>query len=115
MSKLEINKLDHIGKKLVGKIAQRMEKYQGDLDFDVSKIRNLNIDVKNQVLSEVIEPVEAGIKRVTHNNYKKFNELIEFWCKTKDDYNNKDNKKSNSECKQIFKELIKMDYFHHVD
>ena len=33
----------------------------------------------------------------------------------KEDYNNKNNYKSNSKCKQIFKELIKMDYFHHIN
>ena len=29
--------------------------------------------------------------------------------------NNEDSFKSNRECKEIFKELIKMDYFHHVE
>ena len=33
----------------------------------------------------------------------------------KADYNNEDNFKINSECKQIFNKLIKTDYFHDVD
>ena len=67
-----------IGQQLVFKISGRMAKYQGDLDFYVSKIRNLNVDVKNHVISEVMDPVESGGKRVTHKKSKKFNKLIEF-------------------------------------
>ena len=33
----------------------------------------------------------------------------------KADYNNKENFKSNSECKKIFNNLTKRDYSHHVD
>ena len=47
MNKLAIHNLkDTIGKILVSKIAQRMEKYQGDLDLDVSKISYLNVNVE---------------------------------------------------------------------
>ena len=45
-SELAICKLEEKGLTLVWKIAQRMEKYQGDLDLDVSKISHLNVDVK---------------------------------------------------------------------
>ena len=56
-----------------------MEKYQGDHDIDVSKIIHLNDDVKNNVISEVMDTVDSGRKRVSHKKLKKFNKLIEFW------------------------------------
>ena len=62
-------------------------KYQGDLDFDVSKISNLNVDVKNHVISEVMDTVENGRKWFTHKKSKKFNKLIEFWGEMKAGYN----------------------------
>ena len=111
-----MEKLKHpTGQQLVSKIDGRMENYQGHDEFDVSKICNLNVDVKNQVTSEVMGSVESGRKQFTHKKSKKFNKLIEFWGEMNADYNNKDNLKSNSECKQIFNDLIKMDYFHHVN
>ena len=65
-----------------------MANYQGVAKFEVLNIINLNIDVKNQVFSEVIEPVETGRKQFTQKKFKKFNELIEFWGKIKAHYNN---------------------------
>ena len=62
MSELTIHKLDGIGLKLVQKIAQWIEKYQGDLEFDVSKIINLNVDVKNHVMYEVMDNFESSRK-----------------------------------------------------
>ena len=62
MSELEIRKLEEKGLTLVVKIAQWMENYQVDRDLDVSKIIHLNVDVKNHVISEVMETVETGIK-----------------------------------------------------
>ena len=47
------------------------------------------------------------IKKWIHS----FVEIMIIWGVIK----NKDNYKRNSECKQIFNKLIKMDYFHHVD
>ena len=63
MTKLTIEKLKHpISKQLVLKISGIKANDQGDADFEVSKISNLIIDVKNQVFSEVIEPVETRRK-----------------------------------------------------
>ena len=116
MTKLTMEKMKHpFGQQLVLKIAGRTAKYQSDVDFDVSKISNLNIDDKNHVIYEVMDTVENGRKQFSHKKSKKFNKLIELWGKMKADYKNKDNYKSNSDCKQIFNKLIKMDYFHHVE
>ena len=92
-----------------------MEKYHEYLDLNVPKIGNLNIDVKNHVISEVMDNVVSGRKQVSPKKSKKFNKLIEFWGKINSDYNKEDNFKSNSIRKKIFKKLIKMDYFHHVE
>ena len=70
-----------IGQQLVMKIARRMANYKGCDDFNLSKIINLKVDVKNHVISEVMDPFESGRKRFTHKKYKKFKELIEFWEK----------------------------------
>ena len=94
MSQWEIFKLEVKDSTLLWKIAQWMEKYQVDRDLDVSKIIHLNFDVKNHVISEVMDTVVSGRKRISHKKLKKFKELIEFWGKIKADYNNEDNFKS---------------------
>ena len=87
-----------IVQQLVLKIDGRMANYHWHDVLDVSKMSNLNVDVKNHVISEVMDTVEIGRKWVSHKKSKKFNELIEFWGKIKADYNSKDRNKSNREC-----------------
>ena len=55
------------------KFAERKVYYQGHVDFDVSKISNLNIDLKHQVISEVMNPVKSCRNHLTHNKSKKIN------------------------------------------
>ena len=74
-----------IGQQSVLKISGRMENYQGHDDLDVSKIGNMNVDVKNHFIYEVMDPVESGRKQFTHKKSKKFNKLIEFWGEMKAD------------------------------
>ena len=47
---------------LVRKIAQWMEKYQGERDIDESKIIHLNDYVKNHFISEVMDTIVSGRK-----------------------------------------------------
>ena len=59
MTKLTMEKLKHtIGQQVVLKIAGKMENHQGHDDLYVSKISNLKVDVKDHVISKVMDPVE---------------------------------------------------------